>query len=86
LTEALPVPPAMAMTIAGMAKKLRHHPARCGPLGERLDLYQIENTIRPLGLLDKSMSPTRFVGTPEAWAVSSSRPSAKSAPSRLLLA
>jgi hypothetical protein len=36
----------MAMTIAGMAKKLRHHPARCGPLGERLDLYQIENTIR----------------------------------------
>jgi hypothetical protein len=46
LTEALPVPPATAMTIAGMAKKLRHHPARCGPLGERLDLYQIENTIR----------------------------------------
>jgi hypothetical protein len=46
LIEALPVPPAAAMTIAGMAKKLRHHPAWRGPLGKRLDLYYIEKTLR----------------------------------------
>jgi hypothetical protein len=66
LIEALPVPPATAMTIAGMAKKLRHHPAWRGPLGgaprsitSRTPSGGGASSIRPLGLLDESMCPTQ---------------------------
>jgi hypothetical protein len=54
------------MTIAGMAKKLRHHPAWRGPLGgaprsitSRIPSGGGASSIRPLGLLDESMCPTQ---------------------------